>query len=240
MGVLSDFERRLEGAVEGFFARAFRSGLQPIELAKAIRRYAEDNQHVTEDGVVVPNVYRFRLSPKDIERLESFGERLRRELAELVVGTARERGWRLRGPALVRMEASNEVTVGTYELAGRVETVAEGTTGAVGAADAVPDRRQGTAALVLRVFRGGEPERAYELSGTRLVAGRSRDCDITLDDSTVSRRHAAFIDRGGEWWVVDLDSTNGTRVNGAETGERRLRTGDRVELGEAVLELVEG
>lgn len=240
MGVLSDFERRLEGAVEGFFARAFRSGLQPIELAKAVRRYAEDNQHVTEDGVVIPNVYRFRLSRKDVERLESFGDRLKQELAEVVVGTARERNWKLRGPALVRIEAAPEVALGTYELAGRVESVREDATGAVSPAADVPDRRRERANVALQVFRGGERGRTFPLSGPRVVAGRSPDCDVTLDDATVSRRHAAFVERGGDWWVVDLDSTNGTRVNGVETGERRLRRGDRIELGEAVVELVEG
>jgi hypothetical protein len=98
MGVLQDFERRLEGAVEGFFARAFRAGLQPIELAKALQRYAADTQHVTSDGVVVPNVYRFTLSPKDVERLSTFGDALRTELAEVVNRTAEERRWRRRGP----------------------------------------------------------------------------------------------------------------------------------------------
>jgi hypothetical protein len=93
MGVLQDFERRLEGAVEGFFARALRSGLQPIELAKAVQRYAEDHQHVTADGVVVPNVYRVQVSEKDHERLSTFGESLPRELGEVVVNTAADRGW---------------------------------------------------------------------------------------------------------------------------------------------------
>src|SRR5918997_666167 len=68
LGVLQDFERRLEGAVEGFFARAFRSGLQPVELAKAVQRYAGNYQNVGVDGVFVPNVYRFELNPADHER----------------------------------------------------------------------------------------------------------------------------------------------------------------------------
>lgn len=238
MGVLDDFERRLEGAVEGFFARAFRSGLQPVELAKALRRYAEDNQHVTEDGVVVPNVYRFRLNGKDVQRLSTFGQRLHRELAEVVVATGRERGWQLRGPAVVRIEGADEVAYGTYELAGRVESVSTDATGAVPPAAEVTDRRSARG-FSLRVFRGGDAGREYTLRGNRMVAGRSPDCDVTLDDPTVSRRHAAFVQRGDDWWVVDLDSTNGTRVNGVSTTERALRGGDRVELGEAVLELVE-
>lgn len=236
MGVLSDFERRLEGAVEGFFARAFRSGIQPVELAKALRRYATDNRHVTEDGVVVPNVYRFRLNPRDIERLSTFGDRLRRELGEVVVGTAQEHGWRLRGPALVRVEPSERVAVGTYELAGRVEAVDRDATDAV--MEVSPRRGPTDRPAHLRVVRGGEPGSEFPLSGTRMVAGRRSDCDVFLDDPTVSRQHAAFVRRGTDWWVIDLDSTNGVRVNGADIAERVIHPGDRIELGEAVVEMV--
>ncbi len=237
MGVLNDFERHLEGAVEGFFARAFRSGLQPIELAKALRRYAEDTQHVTEDGVVVPNVYRFRISPKDAERLATFGERLQKELAEVVVGTAQENRWQLRGPALVRLEESDEVRLGTYELSGRVESVDRDTTGAV---SEISSERRARDGAELQVIRGATPGTTYRLHGRRMVAGRRSDCDIHLEDATVSREHAAFVRRGDDWWVVDLGSTNGVRVNGSDVGEREIRPGDRIELGEAVLELLGG
>jgi hypothetical protein len=237
MGVLNDFERRLEGAVEGFFARAFRSGLQPIELARAVRRYAADNRHVTEGGVVVPNVYRFRLNPKDMERLQTYGERLREELGEVVVGTAEENGWQLLGPGLVRVEPSEAVGYGTYELAGRVESVDPAATGAI---SEVPQPREpAPSRTAVRIVRGGDAGAEIRLRGGRVVAGRSPDCGVTLDDPTVSRQHAAFVRRGGDWWVVDLDSTNGTRVNGDGTAERRLHRGDRVQLGDAVLELME-
>jgi hypothetical protein len=233
MGVLSDFERRLEGAVEGFFARAFRSGLQPVELAKAIQRYMENTRHVTDDGVVVPNVFRFRLNSRDIERLSTYGERLREELGEVVVRTSRERNWSLRGPALVVIDADDEITYGTYRLNRKVETVDQDATGAVTSV------RETTAAQALvRVVRGGDTGAEHRLASTRVVAGRSSECDIELDDPTVSRRHAVFVQRGDDWWVVDLDSTNGTQVNGVAAVEQRLRPGDRIELGDAILEFV--
>ncbi|HVM21552.1 MAG TPA: DUF3662 domain-containing protein, partial [Egibacteraceae bacterium] len=93
MGILRDFERRLEGAVEGFFARTFRSGLQPVELAKAVQRYAGNYQQVGVDGVFVPNVYRFELSPDDFERFSGFSESLKAELSGVVKRTAADRGW---------------------------------------------------------------------------------------------------------------------------------------------------
>jgi hypothetical protein len=238
MGVLQDFERRLEGAVEGFFARAFRSGLQPIELAKALQRYAEDTQHVTEDGVLVPNVYRFTLHPKDVERLGTFGDELPRELADVVARTADERGWRLRGPVVVRLRQGEDVSYGMYELTGRVEAVeTPPSTPTTGANEAAPSvSRRGAA---LRIVSGVAAGSTVRLSGSRVVAGRLPDLPVTLDDPTVSREHAAFVLRGREWWVVDLGSTNGTRVNGTAAAEHPLQPGDRVELGEALVEFVE-
>ena len=281
MGVLQEFERRLEGAVEGFFARAFRSGVQPVELAKSVQRYAEDNQHVTADGVVVPNVYRLAVGPKDHERLEGFGSSLPRELAEVVVRTADERGWKLRGPARVRIELDDDIKLGRFRLAGRVEAVEphanRATQGAPGGASARPaqpsasgvyaarsapaptpaptpsapaddraaiDQTQVVGAvpkaeLELVVRAGGSSSgQRVPLHGSRITAGRMRSCDLTIDDSTVSREHAAFVRRSDHWWVVDLGSTNGTRVNGRQAAEHPLGPGDRVELGDAVVELV--
>lgn len=264
MGVLQDFERRLEGAVEGFFARIFRSGVQPIELARAVRRYAEDRQHVTADGVVVPNVYRVTVGPKDHERLAGYGASLPRELAEVVVETASDRRWILKGPARVRIEVDEQVSLGRFRLAGRVEAVEDAAPppGArrnpdrfePAAPAGPPPRRDDRPAidrtqvidavpasgLQLVVRSGRTPGTAIPVQGTRLTAGRSSDCDLTIDDSTVSREHAAFVRRGPSWWVVDLGSTNGTRVNGARAAEHALRPGDRVQFGDAVVELVGG
>jgi predicted component of type VI protein secretion system len=267
MGVLQDFERRLEGAVEGFFARAFRSGLQPVELAKAVRRYAEDNQHVTADGVVVPNVYRIRVSPRDHERLAGFGASLPRELAEVVVRTASERGWLLRGPGKVRIEVGDDVRFGMYALTARVEAVGDGQpsprsqpatpsrpAAPAAPAPATPAREEPRspiehtqvvsstprAGLQLRVVSGADAGRTAPVSGQRMTLGRLSSCDVPIQDSTVSREHAALVRRGGAWWVIDLGSTNGTRVNGVKAAEQPVHPGDRLELGDAVLELVEG
>lgn len=235
MGVLQDFERRLEGAVEGFFARAFRSGLQPVELAKAIQRYAEDSQHVTEAGTVVPNVYRIRVNPDDLERLAPLGASLREELGGVVRRTAEERGWVLRGSPRVSVEGDAAVKFGRYELQGRVE---------------VDDREpafsadrgaasSGTLSLHPSAVLVSPEGTEHLLTGSRMVVGRLPTCDITLDDPTVSREHAALVRRGDRWWVVDLDSTNGTSVEGTAAAEQALRSGDRVAFGEATLTFAE-
>ena len=122
MSILRDFEKRLEGAVEGFFARAFRSGLQPVELAKAVQRYEGNYQQVGVDAVFVPNVYRFTLSPTDLERFSGFTRSLQRELADVARRTADEKGWRTHGPIRIEFERSEEIRVGTFELRGKTET----------------------------------------------------------------------------------------------------------------------
>jgi hypothetical protein len=254
MGVLQGFERRLEGAVEGFFARAFRSGIQPIELAKAVQRYAEDNQHVTASGVVVPNVFRLSVSPKDHGRLAGFGESLPRELAEVVVRTAAERGWTLKGPVKVRIDVDEDVRYGRYELVGRVEAVegrpAPSSQPAAEARAPVDDRpafdrtqvvpSMPTAELHLVVRTGPSAGNRVPVTGSRLTIGRQSTCHVHVQDTTVSREHAAVVRRGGTWWVVDLGSTNGTKVNGVRAAEQPLTPGDRIELGDAVVELVGG
>jgi hypothetical protein len=258
MGVLQDFERRLEGAVEGFFARAFRSGIQPIELAKALQRYGEQNQHVTADGIVVPNVYRLTVGPKDHDRLSGFGRSLPRELAEVVVRTAAERGWSLRGPVKVRIDVDDEIRYGRYTLTGRVETLdaederrprrSPATDGPRGERTE-PDTRQpfdrtqvvqpvATGTLELVVASGADAGARAPVTGSRVTIGRLASCALTLTDSTVSREHAALVRRGDAWWVVDLGSTNGTRVNGVRAAEQPVAPGDRIELGDVALDLV--
>jgi predicted component of type VI protein secretion system len=81
----------------------------------------------------------------------------------------------------------------------------------------------------LAVLAGGR--RRTVLSGDRMVLGRSRDCDITVDDANVSREHAELRTAGGGWRIVDLGSTNGVKVNRRRVDQAELKHGDRITLG---------
>ena len=249
MSILKDFERRLEGAVEGFFARAFRSGLQPVELAKAIQRYMGNYQQVGVDGIIVPNVFRFSLASDDLDRFGGYTEALQRELAEVVQRTAGDRGWTLKGPVRIEFEEAEQVRVGTYELRGKVEArehsrdsrdhrdragrgdgqAAQPSPGAAGAPK-TQVLSVGPPTLVL-AHPGGATTR---LTGTATI-GRLPECDVRLDDPSVSRRHAHLSASGNRWVVEDLDSTNGTNVNGEAAHRAELSDGDRLELGSVTL-----
>lgn len=109
------------------------------------------------------------------------------------------------------------------------------------------ERLRGAAAAALGTVRLAGSERleppvvllALDWDGGKsdLVLGRSRGCDVVLSSEAVSRRHAQLFFRDGNWVIRDLGSTNGTRVNGVRVGRCRLRPGDRVALGDALLRI---
>jgi hypothetical protein len=231
LGILQEFERRLEGAIEGIFTKAFRGGLQPVELATRILKEMEANKTVGVRQVWVPNRYVFTLSEADAERFGQAERSLRRELEQVVGEGARERGWDLVGPPEVEFDVDASLKQGEYACqAILVEGPITGQPAAQAAA-APPDRE---AELVL--IEDGKPSRAFPLSKQRVIIGRLAESDVVLADPGASRRHAEVRRDHGGYVITDLGSTNGTMVNEATIGERPLEEGDRITIGRTVLE----
>ncbi|HUP70479.1 MAG TPA: DUF3662 and FHA domain-containing protein [Acidimicrobiales bacterium] len=207
---LQQFERRLERLVEGVFAKAFRSGLQPVELGRRLTREMDAQRAVGVRGIIAPNAFNFALSPADLERFQSFSEAMVRELADAAREHARTEGYVFVGPVDVTLEADGSVTAGTFLVSGEVR---EAPGGAVVGSLVLPDGS--------RVAISDEP----------VTIGRLSDCDVPVSEESVSRRHAEVRRRGSDIVVVDLGSTNGTKVNGAGVKERRLADGDEITVG---------
>src|SRR6266542_3608147 len=220
MGLLRDFERRLEGAVEGLFARAFRSGVQPVELGKRLVRAVEDSRQVGVSRVYVDNLYSIELSPRDRQRFADYERALTSELAALVVDTARENDWAMMGPARVELETDDALSEGRFRVVSRVEASEQPVPAARGWAQE-PVGPVGPATAMLP----GE-----------VRIGRSEQSDIALADPGVSRNHARIIREGDDFIVEDLRSTNGTEVNGQPIRRRRLADGDVVKLANSTLQ----
>lgn len=219
--------------IEGLFTKAFRAGLQPVELATRILKEMEANKTVGVREVWVPNHYLFRLSPEDRERFEHTEKVLRRELEQVVRDGADERGWKLVGPAQVEFETDE--SLGQGELASESSLVEGATTaGQAIARDATPTRAASGAELI--VFQNGASVKRFPVGSGPVVIGRLDESDIVLADAGASRRHAEVRRRDGEYVITDLDSTNGTRVNEAKVGERTLQDGDRITIGRTVIE----
>ena len=252
MGILRDFEQRLEGAVEGLFARAFRSGVQPVELGKRLVRTVEDGRTVGVSRVYVPNVYTYELSARDRERFADYEQALAHELAALAVETARENDWAMLGPARVEFETAGDLDVGRFRVAGRVEAderaladpgaanPAAAPAGPVGPATAMlpgqPRRPRVRAPASLVLVQGGQPVRVFPLTGAEVKIGRAEQSHIALADPGVSRNHARVVREGDDFIVEDLRSTNGTEVNGQPVRRRRLAHGDVVRLANSTLQ----
>lgn len=226
MGVLRNFESRLERGIEGFFKAAFRSGLQPIELAKRILREMEANKTVGVREVWVPNRYVLRVSQEDRDRFSGAEGALVRELENVVTEGARENGWGLVARPEVVFETDEGLKRGDLVVQSELT---EATGPATSRSVQVPDASD--ARLIL-----ADDGREWALDRDRSVIGRLAGSEIEIDDPGASRRHAEVRRQGGEFVVVDLGSTNGTLVNDSPISEATLEDGDRITIGRTVLE----
>ncbi len=234
VGILKDFERRLEQAVEGFFARALPGGgLQPIELGKRMIRAMDDAKSVGVSGrVVVPNAFTFRVSPKDHERLASLGSSLERELVAVARRATTTEGWTVLGPPSVALEADESVHAGTFEIATEIREGHDPAASAGSHTQLIQIAVTSDAELVVL----GSKRRAYPLSRDSLIIGRLDTCDIVLDDVGASRRNTEVRREGDEWFAIDLDSTNGTLVNGRSIRRHRQNPKDVMLIGNTQIE----
>jgi hypothetical protein len=208
VGVLQRFERRLEGMVQGAFAKAFGGWVEPVEVAAALTREAEDKKAIVAAGrVLVPNSYVVELGRSDADRLREYDEPLRKELAAMVSEAAQERGWSFVGPVEVAFTEVDDLMTGAFQVRSAV------------VAGEAPVVQQQQAHLEIGT-------RSVPIEGT-VVLGRGTEADVQLTDTGVSRRHAQITGTR----VTDLGSTNGTRVNGTRITEAELVDGDRLTLG---------
>jgi Protein of unknown function (DUF3662)/FHA domain len=244
--VLRVIEQKLESLFEGIFGRAFRTNVQPVELARKLAKEMDEHRTVSVSRVYVPNEYTVYLSPPDREQFESYEENLRSELQEYLGEHARKEDYALLSSPRVQMETDEDLDVGEFGIATRMVQ---------------PDRRRGTGepagdlepgATMIYKAKTPPPTQAvsaeelgverelvtltfdgtrHEIKQRRLVIGRSRDCDVQLADSNVSRRHAELRQEGASYWIVDLGSTNGVEVNGRRVKRAKLSDGDTITLG---------
>ncbi len=117
VGVLQRFEHRLQGMYDGGFARAFKSDLQPTEIAGAVQREMDDRAAIVAQGrTLVPNDFVAEIAQADYDRLEVFADNLGIELATLARDHAREQGYSFVGPVRIRFEGVPDLTIGTFRI----------------------------------------------------------------------------------------------------------------------------
>ncbi len=213
MGILDNVERGLERAVNGAFARTFRSGVQPVEIASALKRELDIGAVIVDrDRVLAPNRFVARVSPKDAARLQAMGETLERELRAVVVKHASAQQYQLMGEPDVEVRADESITTGVLTVdATQVE----------GAVDWV-------AVIEVDGVR-------HELSRGTTTVGRGSDCGIRITDNAASRKHLELIWDGKAGLARDLGSTNGSKIDGQRFREASLAPGVVIAIGQTTL-----
>jgi hypothetical protein len=208
---LQNFEQRLERLVEGVFAKAFRSGLQPVELGRRMVREMDHHRTLGVRGTLVPNRFTITVSPADRERLVPIEGTLVAELVDTARQHARDEGYRFAGSVTVDLSTDPSLGPGAFRLVGQL--VEGGATSGV----VLPD------------------DTRFDIGDDPVTVGRAGDCDLMLHDPTISKHHIELRRQGSDVVLIDLGSTNGTRVNDVGIRERVLADGDEIRLGATVL-----
>ena len=219
MGLLDKFEQRVDRMVNGAFARAFKSEVQPVELAAALQRELDERAAIVSRGrTVVPNVFTVWLSDEDFNRLAVYAEPLQSELAELAREYAEEQRYSFLGPVSVTLQLDDDLDTGLFRVTSEAKA-------------AVTSRNRGSAFTnATLVAAGGE----YPLAKGTTRIGRGADADIRIDDPGVSRHHCDIV-IGADAVIRDLGSTNGTYVDGVQVAEKVLRDGSVIRVGSTSL-----
>lgn len=209
MGLLDSFEKGLERAVNSAFAKTFRSGIQPVEVASALRSELDKKAAVvTRDRILAPNTFAVHLAPSDEEKMAGLGGALTDELHTLVQKHAKSQGYSFAGPVSISLVRDDQLSTGTLKVE---SSTAQGRVAWRGVVD-VEGRR-------------------HPLVKARTVIGRGSDADITISDAGTSRKHVEILWDGERGMVRDMNSTNGTLLNGRKVTEAALPPDSTVTIG---------
>jgi hypothetical protein len=247
MSVLRNIESKLESLFEGVFGRAFRTNVQPVELARKLIKEMDDHRNISVSRVYVPNEYTIFLSPSDREQFSSYEAQLKDELQEYLAEHARRESYVMLSTPIVELDTDDDLDVGVFGIATRMVQTGKrqadeprsqaepGATMVYKPAAAVPQATEAASAVELGIEReiavlAWDGQR-HEITARRVVLGRSKDADLQLADPNASRRHAELRQEGATYWLIDLDSTNGVEVKGKRVKRVKLEDGTRFTIG---------
>lgn len=242
MAGLDRFEQFFERIVEGTIMRFFRSPIQPAEIGRKLERAMEDGRVASVGAPIVPNDYRVAMHPQDMVTFADFVLPLSRQMEGWLAEEIANRGYQTLGRVTVQISGNDRVprrTIGVTATAN----------GSVSPSIHDSDRLQrtelyrvmreqsgGLTPQTLRMLNGAGKDRVFTIRAAVTTIGRGLENDLVLDSTDVSRDHARIEYRDGQWFLIDLDSTNGTRLNGQPVRQTAIRGGDRIELGSIMLE----
>jgi hypothetical protein len=192
LGFFDKLEKNLERKVTGLFSKTFKSGLEPVEIASAIRQEVDSRASIiSRDKIMVPNSYEVLVSPSDHEKLAALGQALIEELELMTVEHCKKQRFQFGEALVIKISADPKLALGQVSVLSSSEKVE---------VSWVP---------VLEL-----DSKSYELKKSRTTVGRDASADIQIGDNGLSRKHFEVIWDGSNAAVRDLGSTNGTKING--------------------------
>jgi hypothetical protein len=221
---LDFFESSIERVVEGSLGRILPSKIQPAEIARRLERELIVQQVVGIDGPIAPNAFQVILNPVDAEQFEGYQDHFTSELADWVTALCEDRGLQTVGPITIQLNSDARVARRSIRISA---AMIAGTSESAAPIDSPPESV--TYSLEIGWHQGGS--KRVELRDGFTIVGRAPASDIVIDDPSVSRFHARLEVSGRRLDIRDLDSTNGTRVNGRQTNTAPLEAGDHVHFG---------
>jgi len=209
VGLLDNFEKGLERAVNGAFAKTFKSGLQPVEITAALRRELDTKAAVVaRDRILVPNKFTVRLSTSDYARMIALGPTLTDELTQHVQRHAAAQHYSFAGGISIALSEDPALSAGMLEI------------------QSVNVKGEVAWTPVLEINGVRHP-----ILHSHTVIGRGSDADITVDDTGISRRHVEILWDGTRAQVNDLGSTNGSKLNGNPVAKAPLPPDSVIDIG---------
>lgn len=230
MGVFDRVEKKLESAVSGAFARAFKGDVQPVEITARLQRELDSEAKLlSRDRKLVPNEFRVALSPHDYDRLTPYSKTLNAEIAPQLRDHATENGYIFNGPVMISYVLDETLPIGRF-------TVTSAAVAGVDAEEATPSEiRTATLAIEVNGIR-------HPLTASSVTIGRGVDADLRINDPGVSRNHARIdvTAHAGQQRITieDMGSTNGITVDGQRVRHATLTVGSRIEIGSTRLSII--
>jgi hypothetical protein len=209
LGFLENFEKTLEKKVTGLFSKTFKSGLEPVEIAAAIKQEMDSKASIlTRDRILVPNSYLVKLSPEDYGRLQDLGEPLLDELAKVCSEHAQSQKFQFGDLLDISLAADSSLVLGQLSVASSSKKLN---------VEWVP---------VIQI--NGV---SHQLVSRKTTVGRDSSSDIQIEDNGLSRKHFELLWDGSSAVLRDLGSTNGVKVNGMKIDQVVLVSGSTFSAG---------
>lgn len=236
------FEQFFERIVEGTIMRFFRSPIQPVEIGRKLERAMEKGRIASVGAPLVPNDYRVEMHPQDMVAFADFVLPLSRQMEGWLAEEIADRGYQTLGRVMVQISGNERVSRRSIDVTAASNA---GASPSVHDSDRIQrtelyrvirEQSGGLVPQTLRLLSGAGKDRVFTIRAIATTIGRGLDNDLVLESTDVSRHHARIEFRDGQWHLYDLNSTNGTRVNGQQIQQSFIKGGDRIDFGGVQIE----